>query len=99
VSAFLDSADSLEQKDIMTSSIGPFGDANETCLVFSVRVLLVALSLRSVAFDFRVKAKAHHRPFVGQNLPHPFFADIMVGRFYFEPTHHWLSARFGKVFV
>jgi len=84
VGALLDSADSVEQKDIMIASIGPFWDANETWLVLGVGVLLVgfpmahgvilgalylpvalmlvALSLRGVAFDFRVKAKAHHRP-------------------------------------
>jgi cytochrome d ubiquinol oxidase subunit II len=84
VGALLDSADSLEQKDIMISSIGPFWDANETWLVLGVGVLLVgfpiahgvilgalylpvalmlvSLSLRGVAFDFRVKAKTHHRP-------------------------------------
>ncbi len=84
VGALLDGVDSLEQKDIMIASIGPFWDANETWLVLGVGVLLVgfpmahgvilgalylpvalmlvALSLRGVAFDFRVKAKAHHRP-------------------------------------
>jgi cytochrome bd ubiquinol oxidase subunit II len=84
VGALLDSADSVEQKDIMIASIGPFWDANETWLVLGVGVLLVgfpmahgvilgalylpvalmlvALSLRGVAFDFRVKAKAQHRP-------------------------------------
>jgi cytochrome d ubiquinol oxidase subunit II len=84
VGALLDSADSLDQKDIMIASIGPFWDANETWLVLGVGVLLVgfpmahgvilgalylpvalmlvALSLRGVAFDFRVKAKTHHRP-------------------------------------
>jgi cytochrome d ubiquinol oxidase subunit II len=81
VGALLDSADSVEQKDVMIASIGPFWDANETWLVLGVGVLLVgfpmahgvilgalylpvalmlvALSLRGVAFDFRVKAKAH----------------------------------------
>jgi cytochrome bd ubiquinol oxidase subunit II len=84
VGALLDSANSVEQKDIMIASIGPFWDANETWLVLGVGVLLVgfpmahgvilgalylpvalmlvALSLRGVAFDFRVKAKEHHRP-------------------------------------
>jgi cytochrome d ubiquinol oxidase subunit II len=84
VGALLESANSVEQKDIMIASIGPFWDANETWLVLGVGVLLVgfpmahgvilgalylpvalmlvALSLRGVAFDFRVKAKAHHRP-------------------------------------
>jgi cytochrome d ubiquinol oxidase subunit II len=84
VGALLDSADSVEEKDIMIASIGPFWDANETWLVLGVGVLLVgfpmahgvilgalylpvalmlvALSLRGVAFDFRVKAKTHHRP-------------------------------------
>ena len=84
VGALLDSADSVDQKDIMIASIGPFWDANETWLVLGVGVLLVgfpmahgvilgalylpvalmlvALSLRGVAFDFRVKAKARHRP-------------------------------------
>jgi cytochrome d ubiquinol oxidase subunit II len=80
----LDSADSVDQKDIMIASIGPFWDANETWLVLGVGVLLVgfpmahgvilgalylpvtlmlvALSLRGVAFEFRVKAKTHHQP-------------------------------------
>jgi len=84
VGALLNSADTVEQKDTMIASIGPFWDANETWLVLGVGVLLVgfpmahgvilgalylpvalmlvALSLRGVAFDFRVKAKAHHRP-------------------------------------
>ena len=84
VGALLDRANSVEQKDIMIASIGPFWDANETWLVLGVGVLLVgfpmahgvilgalylpvalmlvALSLRGVAFDFRVKAKEHHRP-------------------------------------
>ena len=84
VGVLLDSADTLEQKDMMIASIGPFWDANETWLVLGVGVLLVgfpmahgvilgalylpvalmlvALSLRGVAFDFRVKAKSHHRP-------------------------------------
>ena len=84
VGALLNSADTLQQKDIMIASIGPFWDANETWLVLGVGVLLVgfpmahgvilgalylpvammlvALSLRGVAFDFRVKAKAQHRP-------------------------------------
>jgi cytochrome d ubiquinol oxidase subunit II len=79
----LDSADSVEQKDIMIASIGPFWNANEIWLVLGVGVvlvgfpmahgvilgalylpvalMLVALSLRGVAFDFRVKVKAHHR--------------------------------------
>jgi cytochrome d ubiquinol oxidase subunit II len=84
VGSLLDSADTLDHKDTMIASIGPFWDANETWLVLGVGVLLVgfpmahgvilgalylpvalmlvALSLRGVAFDFRVKAKAHHRP-------------------------------------
>jgi cytochrome d ubiquinol oxidase subunit II len=84
VGALLDSADTVQQKDTMIASIGPFWDANETWLVLGVGVLLVgfpmahgvilgslylpvalmlvALSLRGVAFDFRVKAKDHHRP-------------------------------------
>jgi len=84
VGALLNSADTIEHKNTMIASIGPFWDANETWLVLGVGVLLVgfplahgvilgalylpvalmlvALSLRGVAFDFRVKAKAHHRP-------------------------------------
>ena len=84
VGVLLDSADTIEHKNTMIASIGPFWDANETWLVLGVGVLLVgfpmahgvilgalylpvavmlvALSLRGVAFDFRVKAKAHHRP-------------------------------------
>ena len=84
VGALLDSADTVQQKDTMIASIGPFWDVNETWLVLGVGVLLVgfpmahgvilgalylpvalmlvALSLRGVAFDFRVKAKDHHRP-------------------------------------
>jgi cytochrome d ubiquinol oxidase subunit II len=84
VGALLDSADTVQQKDAMIASIGPFWDANETWMVLGVGVLLVgfpmahgvilgalylpvalmlvALSLRGVAFDFRVKAKDHHRP-------------------------------------
>jgi cytochrome d ubiquinol oxidase subunit II len=84
VGALLDSADTVQQKNTMIASIGPFWDANETWLVLGVGVLLVgfpmahgvilgslylpvalmlvALSLRGVAFDFRIKAKDHHRP-------------------------------------
>ncbi len=84
VGALLTGADTLDYKDTMIASIGPFWDANETWLVLGVGVLLVgfpmahgvilgalylpvalmlvALSLRGVAFDFRVKAKAQHRP-------------------------------------
>jgi len=84
VGALLNGADTIEHKNTMIASIGPFWDANETWLVLGVGVLLVgfpvahgvilgalylpvalmlvALSLRGVAFDFRVKAKAHHRP-------------------------------------
>ena len=80
VGALLDSTDTIEHKDTMIASIGPFWDANETWLVLGVGVLLVgfpmahgvilgalylpvalmlvALSLRGVAYDFRVKAKA-----------------------------------------
>ena len=72
-----------EEKDKMIASIGPFWDANETWLVLSVGILLVAfpvahgviltalyiptaimlggLILRGVSFDFRSKAKAHHK--------------------------------------
>lgn len=84
VGALLNGADTIEHKNTMIASIGPFWDANETWLVLGVGVLLVgfpmahgvilgalylpvalmlvALVLRGVAFDFRVKAKAHHRP-------------------------------------
>jgi cytochrome d ubiquinol oxidase subunit II len=84
VGALLNGADTIEHKNTMIASIGPFWDANETWLVLGVGVLLVgfpmahgvilgalylpvalmlvALSLRGVAFDFRVKAKDHHRP-------------------------------------
>jgi cytochrome d ubiquinol oxidase subunit II len=84
VGALLNGADTIEHKNTMIASIGPFWDANETWLVLGVGVLLVgfplahgvilgalylpvalmlvALSLRGVAFDFRVKAKAQHRP-------------------------------------
>ena len=43
VGALLDSADSLEHKDMMIASIGPFWDANETWLVLGVGVLLVEI--------------------------------------------------------
>jgi cytochrome d ubiquinol oxidase subunit II len=84
VGALLNGADTIEHKNTMIASIGPFWDANETWLVLGVGVLLVGfpmahgvilgalylpvalmlvgLSLRGVAFDFRVKAKDHHRP-------------------------------------
>ena len=84
VGALLNGADTIEHKNTMIASIGPFWDANETWLVLGVGVLLVgfpmahgvilgalylpvalmlvALSLRGVAFDFRVKAKDYHRP-------------------------------------
>jgi cytochrome d ubiquinol oxidase subunit II len=84
VGILLRQASTIEQKDMMVASIGPFWDANETWLVLGVGILLVAfpaahgvilgalylpvalmlvaLTLRGVAFDFRVKAKVHHRP-------------------------------------
>ena len=84
VGVLLRRADSLEQKNTMIASIGPFWDANETWLVLGVGVLLVAfpmahgvilgalylpvalmlvaLTLRGVAFDFRVKARDKLRP-------------------------------------
>jgi len=90
VGALLNGADTLDHKDTMIASIGPFWDANETWLVLGVGVLLVgfpmahgvilgalylpvalmlvALSLRGVAFDFRVKAKAQHRPLWDKTL-------------------------------
>jgi cytochrome d ubiquinol oxidase subunit II len=39
VGALLDSADTVQQKDAMIASIGPFWDANETWLVLGVGVL------------------------------------------------------------
>lgn len=84
VGILLRQSSTIEQKDMMVASIGPFWDANETWLVLGVGILLVAfpaahgvilgalylpvalmlvaLTLRGVAFDFRVKAKVHHRP-------------------------------------
>jgi cytochrome d ubiquinol oxidase subunit II len=73
----------IEQKDIMVASIGPFWDANETWLVLGVGILLIAfpkahgviltnlylpvalmlvgLTLRGVAFEFRTKAQDPHK--------------------------------------
>ena len=45
VGALLNSANSVEQKDIMIASIGPFWDANETWLVLGVGVLLVGFPM------------------------------------------------------
>ena len=39
VGVLLDSADTLEQKDMMIASIGPFWDANETWLVLGVGLI------------------------------------------------------------
>lgn len=72
-----------KERDTMIASIGPFWDANETWLVLSIGILLVAfpaaynmvlsslyipvaimlcgLILRGVSFDFRSKAKDHHK--------------------------------------
>ena len=84
VGMLLHRAGSIEHKDTMIASIGPFWDANETWLVLGVGILLIAfpkahglilqalylpvalmllgLILRGVAFDFRVKARDHHKP-------------------------------------
>jgi cytochrome d ubiquinol oxidase subunit II len=45
VGALLDSADTIEHKDTMIASIGPFWDANETWLVLGVGVLLVGFPM------------------------------------------------------
>jgi cytochrome d ubiquinol oxidase subunit II len=74
----------LEERDRMVASIGPFWDANETWLVLAVGILLVAfpiahgtiltalylpvtlmlvaLILRGVAFEFRAKARTRWKP-------------------------------------
>ena len=130
VGALLDSADSVEQKDIMIASIGPFWDANETWLVLGVGVLLVgfplahgvilgalylpvalmlvALSLRGVAFDFRIKAKAHHRPlwdktfYIGSMLAswsQGFMLGQLITGFKQEAGGYWFSALIGFCLV
>jgi cytochrome d ubiquinol oxidase subunit II len=130
VGALLDSADTLQQKDIMIASIGPFWDANETWLVLGVGVLLVgfpmahgvilgalylpvalmlvALSLRGVAFDFRVKAKAHHRPlwdktfYVGSLLAswsQGFMLGQLITGFKQDAAGYWFSALIGLCLV
>ena len=85
-----------EQKDRMIASIGPFWDANETWLVLSVGLLLVAfpaahgvilselylpatlmlmaLILRGVSFDFRAKARSQHK----QRWDNTFFAGSLL---------------------
>ena len=40
VGALLDSADTIEHKDTMIASIGPFWDANETWLVLGKKVVV-----------------------------------------------------------
>ena len=74
---------SAEERDYMIASIGPFWDANETWLVLSVGLLLVAfpvahgqiltqlyiptammliaLIIRGVSFEFRAKAKPQYK--------------------------------------
>ena len=130
VGALLDSADTLEQKDIMIASIGPFWDANETWLVLGVGVLLVgfpmahgiilgalylpvalmlvALSLRGVAFDFRVKAKPHHRPlwdktfYIGSILAswsQGFMLGQLITGFKQDSAGYWFSALIGLCLV
>jgi cytochrome d ubiquinol oxidase subunit II len=130
VGALLDSADTLDQKDIMIASIGPFWDANETWLVLGVGVLLVgfpmahgvilgalyvpvalmlvALSLRGVAFDFRVKAKAHHRPlwdktfYIGSILAscsQGFMLGQLITGFKQDAAGYWFSALIGLCLV
>lgn len=130
VGALMDSADTLEQKDIMIASIGPFWDANETWLVLGVGVLLVgfpmahgiilgalylpvalmlvALSLRGVAFDFRVKAKAHHRPlwdktfYIGSILAswsQGFMLGQLITGFKQDSAGYWFSALIGLCLV
>ena len=42
VGALLDSADTIEHKNTMIASIGPFWDANETWLVLGVGIMLIA---------------------------------------------------------
>jgi cytochrome bd ubiquinol oxidase subunit II len=124
VGVLLRRADSVDQKDTMIASIGPFWDANETWLVLGVGVLLVAfpmahgvilgslylpvalmlvaLTLRGVAFDFRVKARDKHKPlwdraFYAGSLLAAWSQGFMLGGLITGFDTHWASQWFNAL--
>lgn len=112
------------EKEQMIASIGPFWDANETWLVLSVGILLVAfpmahgiiltalylptaimlggLILRGVSFDFRAKAKAHHKhlwdkTFMGGSLIASLAQGYMLGLYIFGFETTLATVTFGVI--
>ncbi len=65
-----------------------------TSLYLPVAFMLIGLTLRGVAFDFRVKARAHHKPrwntaFFGGSLLATISQGIMLGLFIVGFKHEW----------
>jgi cytochrome bd ubiquinol oxidase subunit II len=65
-----------------------------TSLYLPVALMLIGLTLRGVAFDFRVKARAHHKPwwnraFYGGSLLASFSQGVMLGLYIVGFKHEW----------
>jgi cytochrome bd ubiquinol oxidase subunit II len=65
-----------------------------TSLYMPVALMLIGLTLRGVAFDFRVKARAHHKPwwnraFYGGSLLASFSQGVMLGSYIVGFKHDW----------
>ncbi|TWG81876.1 cytochrome bd-I ubiquinol oxidase subunit 2 apoprotein [Cupriavidus gilardii J11] len=70
-----------------------------TALYIPVALMLAGLILRGVAFDFRVKARAHHKPwwnraFYAGSLLASFSQGLMLGRYVTGFEHGWLGWAF-----
>lgn len=70
-----------------------------TSLYLPVALMLIGLTFRGVAFDFRVKARAHHRPwwnlaFYAGSLLASFAQGVMLGLYIVGFKYDWLSLLF-----
>lgn len=73
-----------------------------TNLYLPVALMLAGLILRGVAFDFRVKARAHHKPwwnwaFYGGSLLASFSQGLMLGLYITGFEYGWLDILFAVV--
>ncbi len=73
-----------------------------TNLYLPVALMLAGLILRGVAFDFRVKARAHHKPwwnwaFYGGSLLASFSQGLMLGLYITGFEYGWLDLLFAVV--
>ncbi|AJG22621.1 cytochrome d ubiquinol oxidase subunit II [Cupriavidus basilensis] len=73
-----------------------------TQLYLPVALMLAGLILRGVAFDFRVKARAHHKPwwnraFYAGSLLAAFSQGLMLGLYITGFQHGWLDLAFAVV--